>query len=128
MKTALTAFQDHHPHALIRKIVASIPSGFRTEPVLVAIRNNLAPRQFAGFEFCPGRVNHTDVLLGFTLDDRGQVEILQVWRHYTNVWNILNMAQIDELESVCKAFKTSQNAATTCDATSAAESLYEVSL
>lgn len=128
MNTALTAFQDHHPHALIRKIVASIPSGFRTVPVLDAIRSNLSPSRFAGLEFCPGRVNCTDVLLGFALDEDGEVEILQVWRRYANVWNILNMAQIDELESACKAFKMSQNAATTCDATSAAESLYEVSL
>lgn len=124
----LTAFQDHHPHSLIRKIVATIPGGFRTSPVLDAIRENLSPSQFAGLEFCPGKVYCTDVLLGFALDKDGEVEILQVWRRYTNVWNILNMAQIDELESACKAFKTSQNAAMTCDATSAAESLYEASL
>lgn len=128
MKTALTAFQDHHPHALIRKIVASIPSGFRTSPVLDAIRSNLAPLKFSYLEFCPGRVNGQEVLLGFESNEYGEVEILQVWRHYANVWNTLNMAQIDELESACKAFKTSQNAAMTCDATSAAESLYEASL
>lgn len=128
MNTALTAFQDHHPHALIRKIVASIPGGFRTSPVLDAIRTNLSPSLFAGLEFCPGRVNYAHVLLGFALDEDGEVEILQVWRHYANIWDTLNMAQIDELESACKAFKTSQNAAMTCDVTDVTESLYEVSL
>ena len=124
----LTAFQDHHPHSLIRKIVATSPGGFRTSPVLDAIRENLSPSLFAGLEFCPGRVNCTDVLLGFTLDDRGQVEILQVWRHYTNVWNILNMAQIYEQEQTCKAFKASQSQDTNCDATSVTELSYEASL
>jgi len=125
----LIAFKKHHPHGMIQKIIDYIPSGFRTEPVLEAIRENLSPGLYHGLEFCHSKVNHASVLLGFKINRRGQVEILQVWRHGANIWDILNLAQIEEQERACKSFYDNQRAYdASCDATSAAEWAYEVSL
>ena len=126
--TTATAFEKHHPNALINRIIASLPSGFATAPVIDAVRSNIYTGKFEGMEFCPGKVSYSNVLLGFVLNLKGNVEILQVWRHGANIWDVLNMAQLEELEQTCKAFKANQKADTECDVTGATENTYERTL
>ena len=126
--TTATAFQKHHPRALIERIIASLPSGFVTAPVIDAVYKNIYTGNFEGMEFCTGKVNHCNVLLGFVLNKKGNVEILQVWRNYANIWDVLNMVQLEELEQTCKAFKANQNLDTECDVTSVIENTYERTL